>query len=190
MEQIRAHGWDLESVDYFDILYSNIPRWEGPNRMRWRMNGHGRFDVHYYYKTLRGPTDVSFPWKSLWCSKEPRRISFFIQTTWGKISTCHNLIKRTHISKLVFHVEVWWWVIVALRMICGLMFFTVFGFQWVLPGSAGDLLFGLEELFWQECFFCLEFSPSMLVMDIIEEEESLHFWLWGKLHHSIEDIFH
>lgn len=123
MEQIRAHGWDLESVDYFDILYSNIPRWEGPDRMRWRLNGHGRFDVCYYYKTLRGPTDVSFPWKSLWCSKEPRRIAFFIRTTWGKISTCDNLIKRTHISKLVFHVEVWWWVIVALRMICGLMFF-------------------------------------------------------------------
>ena len=68
---------ELESIDSFDILYSYIPRPEGPGRMRWMLNGHGKFDLRSYYETLSGPSDVSCPKKSVWCSKAPKRINFF-----------------------------------------------------------------------------------------------------------------
>lgn len=38
--------------------------------------------------------EVSFPWKSIWGIKAPRRVSFFgWSVTWGKILTYDNLMK-------------------------------------------------------------------------------------------------
>lgn len=60
---------DLElMVSFIDILYSKIPKILGPDRMRWRLNGNGRFDV-WSYEVLRGSSDLSFPWECIWCVK-------------------------------------------------------------------------------------------------------------------------
>ena len=45
------HDWELESVNSFlEFFYSQLPKGMGCNRMRWRLNGSGMFDVHSYYK--------------------------------------------------------------------------------------------------------------------------------------------
>ena len=43
------HDWELESVNSFlEFFYSQVPKGMGCNRMRWRLNGSGMFDVHSY----------------------------------------------------------------------------------------------------------------------------------------------
>jgi hypothetical protein len=55
-------NWELKLVDSsFDILYSRIPRREGPDQMSWRSNDNGRFDVRSYYVTLKGLGEACFP---------------------------------------------------------------------------------------------------------------------------------
>ena len=43
------YDWELESVNSFvDLLYSNVPRGEWCDKMRWRLNASGGFDVTSY----------------------------------------------------------------------------------------------------------------------------------------------
>lgn len=43
------YDWELESVNSFvDLLYSNVPRGEWCDKMRWRLNASGSFDVTSY----------------------------------------------------------------------------------------------------------------------------------------------
>ena len=63
--------------------------------MRQRLNGNDKFDVCSCYEALRGFNDVTFPWKSTWCSKAPKRVAFFAWTAaWEKILMCDNLMRR------------------------------------------------------------------------------------------------
>ena len=53
------NDWELESIDsMLELLYSNIPRREGFDRMRWKLNANGKFDVHSYYAILRAPGEI------------------------------------------------------------------------------------------------------------------------------------
>ena len=59
-------------------------------------------------RIIHGTNANLFPWKSIWCVKAPKRVSFFVQTrtrskilffflinrTWSKILTYDNLIKK------------------------------------------------------------------------------------------------
>ena len=91
--------------------------------MRWQLIGDGVFHVHSYYTMVRGITVVFFPWKSIWCVKAPRRVSFFVWTTaWGRILIHDNLIKRGSL----------WWV----GVVC-----TVVVERWLLASC--DIVFGL-----------------------------------------------
>ena len=48
-----------------------------------------------YYRALQPPNSFSFPWKPLWKTKFPTKVSFFIWTaSLGKILTIDNLRKR------------------------------------------------------------------------------------------------
>ena len=48
-----------------------------------------------YYRVLLGNGDQSFPWKSIWKSKIPSRVAFFIWTAaLVKILTIDNLQKK------------------------------------------------------------------------------------------------
>lgn len=51
--------------------------------------------VRTYYKVLRGSNGSLFPWKSIWTSKVPRRIVFYVWTAaWGRILTIDNLMRH------------------------------------------------------------------------------------------------
>lgn len=62
---------------FLDLLYSNILRREGCDRMRQKLNRNGRFNVRSYYAAMQGTGEVSFPWKSIWCIKASK-MGFFL----------------------------------------------------------------------------------------------------------------
>lgn len=68
---------------------------EGSDSMLWKLKKSGIFSVRSLHEAIGGALTNSFPRKSVWCTKAPKRVSFFVWTiTWGKILTCDNLIKR------------------------------------------------------------------------------------------------
>ena len=63
--------------------------------MIWQLNHSGVFDVRSFYISLLAAPSVSFPWKSIWCVKVPKRVAFFLWTTArGEILTIDNLVKK------------------------------------------------------------------------------------------------
>ena len=63
--------------------------------MIWQLNHSGVFDVHSFYTSLLAAPLVSFPWKSIWCVKVPKRVAFFLWTAArGGILTVDNLVKK------------------------------------------------------------------------------------------------
>uniref|UniRef100_A0A2N9HUF8 Reverse transcriptase zinc-binding domain-containing protein n=1 Tax=Fagus sylvatica TaxID=28930 RepID=A0A2N9HUF8_FAGSY len=68
----------------------------------WHLRKNGRFDIRSFYDALRDSPHVVFPWKSIWHTKAPRRVRFFVwSATWNKILTCDNLSKRGAAIQLV-----------------------------------------------------------------------------------------
>jgi hypothetical protein len=67
----------------------------GPDRLNRRLKCSGKFEFHSYYESLSGSNAVVFPWRSVWSTKAPKKVAFFIWiTAWGKILTYNNLMKR------------------------------------------------------------------------------------------------
>ena len=151
MECKLLHGIARLGIGFSDILLypylhsSAYPRRRGGgrglccDRMRWCLNGNSTFDVHSF-----------FPWKSIWCVKTPKRVSFFMWTAaWGKILTIDNLFKkglslvgwcclcrcsRKIVSHLLHHCD----IIYALWS----EVFSRFGVWWVMPMTISSFLFG------------------------------------------------
>lgn len=71
---------------FLDLLYSNIPRMEGCDRVKWKLKESNEFIVHFYLEALCGGPNNSYPWKTVWHVKAPKMLSFFVWTTaWEKI---------------------------------------------------------------------------------------------------------
>ena len=50
---MEVHDWELESVGSFlDLLYSNIPRMEGCDRVKWKLKESNEFIVRFYLEAL------------------------------------------------------------------------------------------------------------------------------------------
>ena len=49
------------------------------DKLKWRLN-RSRFHVCSGHPTIQGTMATSFHWKSIWCIKNPKRVSFFIWT--------------------------------------------------------------------------------------------------------------
>lgn len=72
-------------TSFLDFLYSKVPKKDGRDKLSWSLSGSSQFDVCSYYAELRGLDDISFPWKSIWDVKAPRRASFFVWiASWEK----------------------------------------------------------------------------------------------------------
>ena len=144
MECKLFHGIAQLGIGFSDFLHypyllSGAYRGVGGDRMRWCLNGNSTFDVHSF-----------FPWKSIWCVKTPKRVSFFVWTAaWGKILTIDNLFKkglslvgwcclcrcsRKIVSHLLHHCD----IIYALWS----EVFSMFGVWWVMPMTISSFLFG------------------------------------------------
>ncbi len=141
--------WELASVDgFFDLLYVNVPSSSDHDKAVWLPSLRGLFDVRSYYKVLRGGSGNSFPWKSIWRTKVPQRVTFFVWiAALGRILTVDKLGRR-HIliiycscmckcsGELVDHLllhclmafEVWSFI------------FDLIGVNWVMPRSVLELL--------------------------------------------------
>ena len=61
----------------FQLLYSKFPRGEEDDRLIWNLTSSGYFNVRSYYNYIFGCLPASFPWKSIWSVKGPKRVLFF-----------------------------------------------------------------------------------------------------------------
>ena len=136
------------------MLDSHTPLGEGNDRMIWKLKSNGEFTVRSFYEKLRGLAPMPFPWKAIWMTKAPQRVSFFVWTAAReKTLTCENLIKigfsmvsrccmcrctRETVDHLLIHCSM------AFELLS--FIFRMFGVQWVLPKKVLDLLCG-----WQCC---------------------------------------
>ena len=78
-----------------DIVYSASVNGSGEDKLCWKPDKNKGFTASGYYKILLGNGDLSFPWKSIWKSRIPSRVAFFIWTAaLVKILTIDNLQKK------------------------------------------------------------------------------------------------
>jgi hypothetical protein len=141
--------WELEmGVSFMEFLYSLPIRRGTMDSIWWHPSTKGIFEVRSYYSVLVQSTGTYFPWRSVWNSKVPSRVAFFIWTAaLGRILTTDNLRRRRIIildwccmcqsdGESVNH----------LLMHCSVaqelwnMILNMFGVSWVMPRDVVDLL--------------------------------------------------
>ena len=130
-----------------------MPSGEGDDTLTWKLNHSGIFDVRSYYNLIANPagsSSIPFPWKCIWSTKVPKRVSFFLWTeAKGSILTIDNLVLR--------HLPLVNWccmcqcdeeIVDHLLLQCKFAYalwsevFLIFGIQWVMPKTVASLLFG------------------------------------------------
>ena len=78
-----------------DLLHSEVWKGEGVDGLWWKPASRGIFDVRSSYRVFQSPSQLSFPWKTVWSSKVPSKINFFVWTAaLGRILTNDNLRNR------------------------------------------------------------------------------------------------
>ena len=80
---------------FFELLYSQRIRHGGEDKICWTPLKRKNFELTSYYKLRINLKPVDGPWKSIWKSKAPPRVVFFVWTAaLGKILTMDNLCKK------------------------------------------------------------------------------------------------
>ena len=145
------NDWEMEDVAAFlDHLYSHTLANSDNDVVWWRLKKNGLFDFRSFYYAIRGSPMVIFPWKSVWCSKVPRRVCFFVwSVAWRRILTCDNLIRRGYTMTswccmCLCNGESVDCLLIHCLMAGSLWNFVLrsFGIQWVPPNQIMDLLDG------------------------------------------------
>ena len=130
-----------------------MPRGQGDDKLTWKLNHSGVFDVRSYYNLLTNPagsSSIPFPWKCIWSTNVPKRVSFFLWTVArGSTLTVDNLVLR--------HLPLVNWCCMCrcneetmdhLLLHCKFAYalwsevFFIFGIQCVMPKTVTSLLFG------------------------------------------------
>ncbi len=91
-----TQDWELEAISSFmDVLYQSGVKGYGSDKVWWqRAKGKG-FQVKIFYKALLPSTGFLIPWRSIWKTKVPPRVSFFVWTAaMDRILTVQNLRRR------------------------------------------------------------------------------------------------
>jgi hypothetical protein len=82
-------------VSFYRCLYACKLRGEGIDKLWWVPSRKGLFEVNSYYRALLPCRPLSFPWKSVWRSKAPPKVAFFVwMAVCCKILTLDNLGRR------------------------------------------------------------------------------------------------
>jgi hypothetical protein len=144
-----AQDWELESIaSFLKLLYSSSAKGQGEDRLCWQGSASGAFQVKAYYKALLPTAGHVIPWKSIWKTRAPPRVAFFVwAAALGRILTIDNLRKRhvividwcymckgcgESIAHLLLHClaarEIWSFI------------FSMFNILWVMPSGVMDLL--------------------------------------------------
>ena len=73
------HDWELEEVSrFFELLYSQQIRHNGDDKICWIPLKRKNFEVKSYYMMRINSKPVDGSWKSIWKSKAPLRVAFFL----------------------------------------------------------------------------------------------------------------
>jgi hypothetical protein len=143
------HDWEVgELASFYKCLYDCKLRGEGNDKLWWVPSCKGHFEVKSFYRMLSPRGLASFPWKSVWKSKAPPRVAFFVWTAvHSKILTLDNLGRRglvvvnrcwlyetdgESVDHLLIHCA-------AARDLWN-AFFARFGLCWVMPRTVKELL--------------------------------------------------
>jgi hypothetical protein len=143
-----AQDWEVDAfVLFFRMLYLVRVRQEGEDKLWWVPSKRGLFGVKSFYNVMGCHDGFRFPWKSVWRTKVPLRVVFFVWlVALGNIFTVDNLRKHhvivvdwcymckrngESVDHLLFHCEV----------ACTILnvFFNRFGLSWVMPRQVVDL---------------------------------------------------
>jgi hypothetical protein len=141
--------WEVgDLAAFYKCLYENKIRGEGRDKLWWMPSSKGVFEVKSFYRAISSHGSVSFPWKSVWKSKAPPRVAFFVWTAvHSKILTLDNLGRRglvvvnrcwlcesdvESVDHLLLHC--------AVARDLWTTFFARFGLCWVMPRSVKELL--------------------------------------------------
>ena len=91
-----VHDWEVDVLaSFYTLLYSHKIRREREDKIWWVPSRKGKFDVRSFCKILTHNETICFPWRSIWQTKTPLRVAFFVWTAvLGKILTLDNLRKR------------------------------------------------------------------------------------------------
>jgi hypothetical protein len=82
------------------VLYSSSAKGHGEDSICWRGGFKDGFQVKAYYRAILPQSGFTLPWKSIWKSKAPPRVAFFVWTAaLGSILTTDNL-RRRHVIVL------------------------------------------------------------------------------------------
>jgi hypothetical protein len=142
------NDWEVDDlVSLYSLLYTF--KWgHGVDKIWWVPNKKGKFEVKSFYSILNSSICFPFPWKSIWRTKAPPRVAFFVwSAALGKILTLDNLKRRNivlvnrcgickkeeeSIDHLLLHCE--------RAQFLWNAFFSRFGLAWVMPRRVVDLL--------------------------------------------------
>jgi hypothetical protein len=144
-----VHDWEVgELASFYKCLYDCKLRGEGKDKLWWVPSRKGLFEVKSFYQMLSLCGSVSFPWKSVWKSKAPPRVAFFVWlAVHSKILTLDNLGRRglvvvnrcwlcemdgESVDHLLIHC--------AVARDLWNAFFARFGLCWVMPRTVKELL--------------------------------------------------
>jgi hypothetical protein len=133
---------------FYKCLYEYKLRGEGRDKLWWLPYRKGVFEVKSFYRAFSPHGSGSFPWKSVWKSKAPPRVAFFVWTVvHSKILTLDNLGRRGLVVvnrcwlceadvESVDHLLLHYAVVRDLWI----AFFARFGLCWIIPHSVKELL--------------------------------------------------
>jgi hypothetical protein len=170
-------------VAFFSLLHFHTPRGEGVDKLVWRSYRKGIFDSRSFYHVLHVPTEICFPWKSIWGVKAPHRVAFFMwMVAWGRILTCDNLKKRGFVlagwccmckdadetmDHLFLHCSV-------ARKLWSFVFKFV-GIDWVLLSRVSEVLFSWWNWFGKRSSGVWNLIPSCLMWTMWGERNNRTF---------------
>lgn len=173
------NDWELETmVDFLNFLNSHLPGREGEAELRWKWKSSGIFYTKSYYNVLRSNmASKTFPWKSIWGAKAPKRVNFFIWTSaWGKILTNDNLMRQEYVMVNWYcmcqgHCETMDHILLHCPKTVRLCHYVVcsFGVQWVLPATVMDLLFSWRNWLGKHSSSIWNLVPACLLWTIWKE---------------------
>jgi hypothetical protein len=145
---VCLNDWEVDDlVSFHGLLYSqNLDG--GVDKIWWVPDRKGKYAVKSFYNVLISRDCSPFPWKSIWCTKAPPRVAFFVWlVALGKIIMLDNLRKKNmvlvnrcgmckkdeeSIDHLLLHC--------ACAQFLWNAFFNRFGLAWVMPQGVANLL--------------------------------------------------
>jgi hypothetical protein len=72
------HDWEVEVLAlFYKRLYSHKCRGVGEDKLWWVHSSKGSFEVSSFYWVLTSHGSIPFPWKNIWRTKAPLRVSVF-----------------------------------------------------------------------------------------------------------------